>query len=187
VYLRGGYLQAQCAPWNIDDDDVTVFDRGNGPALGGLRRDVADEAAVVRSRESPIGDYRSRERQTSPIEHFHYSRHFAHTGAALGAFVPYQKHHAWAYFSGDDRFGSRFFRVEADGGASESLHRFLYRNGLGDRAVGREIAVKHSQAAPWMPGIAQRTNDLILDCRKLFEDCPPASPGAGHRIEVQQR
>src|SRR5262245_8134616 len=84
--LGGRKLHVELALLDVDHDDVAAAKRRDGPALGGLRRDVADHEAVGGSREATVGHQRHGVAEPGALQGTRHVQHLAHARPALGTF-----------------------------------------------------------------------------------------------------
>ncbi len=68
-------------------DHVAVFQQGNRPAMCGLWPHVAHAEPACRARETAVGDQRHLLAHALAGQGRRGRQHFAHAGAACGAFV----------------------------------------------------------------------------------------------------
>src|SRR3546814_5296642 len=70
-------------PVGVDDDRVALADQGDGAALVGFRRDVADDHAPGPAGEPAIGDEADAFAQSAPDDGRGRGQHLRHPGPAL--------------------------------------------------------------------------------------------------------
>src|SRR5215468_5948525 len=141
-----GKLDVEPSFFDVDDDDVTFAQRGDGAARGGLWGDVADHQPARGATESPVGHQRHALAQAFADDGRRHAQHLAHSGAAFRAFVAY--HYDVAVFDlfSRDGFHRVFLAFEDSRGAA--VVRALVTGDFDDRAFGREVPFQdHKPAA----------------------------------------
>ena len=134
---------------------VAVLDYRQCAADIGFRRDVADHETVGAAGETAVGDQRDVLAQAFAHDGGGGREHFAHAGAAFGAFVADDDDIAFDDVAVQNALQRLFFGIEHFGLAGET-QAFLAGD-FGDRAFGGQIAVQHDQMAVFLDRIDPAT------------------------------
>src|SRR5262249_19562358 len=141
-----GKLDVEPSFFDIDDDDVTFAQRGDGAARGGFGRDVADHQSARGATETPVGHQRHALAQATAFDGRRHAQHLAHSGAAFRAFVA--DHHDVAVFDLFARYGFHRVLLAFEDSRGAAMVRALVPRDLDDRAFGREVPFQdHKPAA----------------------------------------
>ena len=152
-------LDRQAPALDVDVDDVPVAQRRQRAAHRRLGRDVPDHQTARGARESPVGDHRHR-----------FPKAFADDGGGHLQHLPHPRPAARALVADDDgvarldlaarHSGERvLFAIEDSRGTAVGRRRVL--RDLDHRALRRQRAAQHHQAAFIPQGLGQRRHDFL--------------------------
>ena len=146
---------------------------------------MADHGAVRCSGEPAIGDQCHCVSQALPDERAGDRQHFAHTGAALGPFVPDHNDVAGFDFPALYRLEGCLFLIEDP--RRTFVHLFLVAGDLDYRAVGGKVAAQDSQAARGATGrVEVIDNGLVVHSGGFLEVFRQGLAVHRHGVPVQQ-
>ena len=78
--FRIGYIEVQPAVGNVNGDFIAISYDSQRATLGCFGGDVTDEAAIVRSGKSPVGNNGCFQSQSAAIQQLHGFVHLPHSG-----------------------------------------------------------------------------------------------------------
>ena len=133
--------------------------QGDGAAVLGFGRDVADDEAVRAAGEAAVGDEGDVVAQAGADDGAGGREHLGHAGAALGAFVADDDDVAFLDLLLLQAVEHVFFAVVAAGGAGE--FEAFFAGDFGDGAVGAEVAAHDADVAAGFDRVFDRVDDLL--------------------------
>src|SRR5450759_4503053 len=180
------HIELQQALLRIYGHRVTLVDQRNRAAHRCFRRNMPDHHAVSAAGETTIGDKADGIAQTFADDGRGGRQHLAHTGAALGAFITDDHHIARFYFTREDGFHARLFRIEHARRSGDLVQ--LDTGDLRHRTFRRKITLQDGKVSLRINRIVPRTDHILILSRlgrHILQNFRNGLAGNGQRIAMQ--
>ena len=182
-----GDVEVHLALGGVDGEGVAILHQGEGAADIGFGADVADDEAVAAAGEASIGDEGDVFAEAASHHGAGRPKHFAHAGAAHGAFHADDDDIALLDLARHDGGHAGFLAVEDAGGAGEG-EAFLAGD-FSDRAFGGEVSIEDHEVAVGFDGVVHRADDGLafgVADFHLAEIFLHGAAGDGHEVAMEQ-
>src|SRR5690606_37552587 len=147
---------------NIDFNCVAVFHQTNVSAFGSFGRSMTDYEPRRPAGKAAVSQQRRTGSQTHRFEIRGGIQHLLHARAAFGAFVANDHNVPCLDFAAKNAFDGGVLALVDFCRTGEGQDAFVDTGGLDNTAIGRKIAVQHSQPAVLRIGVLARTNATAL-------------------------
>lgn len=155
-------LEVEHTLLGVNDNLVTVLDKGNGATLHGLGHDVTDQKAVRTTGEAPISDEGNILAKASAHDGRARLKHLRHTRTTLGTLVADDNDGLLALLdlTALESLNEAILVVVDLGGTLET--ETLLASDLADAAAGGEGATENLDVTGRLDGVAHGADDLLL-------------------------
>ena len=184
VDLLFGNLKGNGSSGDINGDEISILDNGDGAALHGFRGNVADGCTPGSARKPTIGNQRNVCIEAHARDGGRGGQHLLHARATLGAFVSDHQNVAFLNFTVHNSLADRLFGIEYPGGSFVPAHFIQYGRLLDHASLGREIAEKSGQTALGVIGVVHGADDISVHNLNGFDIFSHRFSGDRHAIFV---
>ena len=157
-----GYSQFQFAVWNVDVDNITIFNNGNCATCCRFWRYVTNGCTTSSTRETPVSQQGYVFIKTHTCDHGCWCQHFTHARTTFSTFVADNFHVAFYDFTACNSFNSFFFAVEYFCWTRMNEHIRIYCTSFYNRTIFSQVAFKYSNTTSFVNWIIPRMNYVFI-------------------------